>query len=202
MNRQTAACGLTAAMAFICTSCVSSPAPLPSPSSSVSGPQLTGTISVTGAVPFSSTFNASAAIEVAGKHTPARVGSNCAEYANGFDQSAKNGGGKGFDAPEVQSAKVNHHSVFVSVSMATGYAGPGTYDSRRNSSLGGYASRDVDNPSGVETTTFSSSIHGLTTLTVNPDGSGALDVIGWGTTEVHGLATISAAITWICNQCR
>src|SRR5260370_11907243 len=113
MNRQTAACGLTAAMAFICTSCVSPPAPPPSPSSSVSGPQLTGTISVTGAVPLSSTFNASAAIEVAGTKTPAPVGSNCAEYANEFDQSAQNEAGRAFAPPHLQTPNVNHPTLFV-----------------------------------------------------------------------------------------
>jgi hypothetical protein len=216
MNRQTAAWGLTAAVALICSSCVSESVPAPSPSPgfptavltpspSPSGPRLTGTISVTGVVQLTSTFSASAAIDVAGTQTPARAGSTCPEYAKGFDQSAQDGGGKGFDAPKVQSAIVNHHGVYVSVSMATGYAGPGTYDSRRNSSLGGYASQDVDNASGVETTAFTSSIHGLTTLTVNPDGSGSLNLTDWGSTEEHGAAgaggaSINASVTWVCQQ--
>ena len=90
---------------------------------------------MTGAVQLRSTFSASVAIEVTGTQTPAPAGSTCAEYAEGFDQRAQNGGGKAFDASEVLSAKVNGQTMYVSVSMATGYAGPGTYDSRRHGSL-------------------------------------------------------------------
>jgi hypothetical protein len=160
---------------------------------------------VTGAVQLSSTFSAPAALEVAGTQTPAPAGSTCAEYARGFDRPAQDGGGKGFDAPEVHSAKVNRQTMYVSVSMATGYAGPGTYDSRRNSSLTGYAAQDVDNASGVATTSFTPRIHGFTTLTVNADGSGSLVLTDWGSTEVHGAVgaggvSINASVTWVCQQ--
>ncbi len=215
MNRQKAAWGLTAAVALICTSCVSAPAPSPSsgsptatvptPNLSPSGPRLTGTISVTGAVQLRSAFSAPAAIEVAGTQTPAPVGSTCAEYARGFDQGVQNGGGKGFDAPEVYSAKVKSQTVYVSVSMATGYAGPATYDSRHDSSLGGYASQNVDNAAGIETTPFESRIHGTTIMTVNADGSGSLELIDWGSSEVHGAVgaggvSINASVTWVCQR--
>ncbi len=217
MNRQKATWGLTAAVALIGTSCISACSPVPSPipgrptvtvptlSPSQSGPRLTGTISVTGAVHLTSTFSASAALEVAGTQTPAPVGSTCAEYANGFDQPVQDPVEKGFDAPEVLSAKVNRQTMYVSVSMAKGYAGPGTYDSRRNSSLSGYAAQNLDNAFGVSTTSFTSSIHGLTTLTVNQDGSGSLELTDWGSTEVHGAVgaggvSISASITWVCQK--
>ena len=160
---------------------------------------------MTGAVQLNSTFSASAAIEVAGTQTPAPAGSTCADYAEGFDEDAQDGGGKGFDAPEVHSVEVNHESMYVSVSLAGGYAGPGTYDSRRTSSLAGYASQDVDNASGIVTTPFESRVHGLTTLTVNADGSGSLGLTNWGSTEVHGATgaggvSINASITWVCQQ--
>jgi hypothetical protein len=210
-----------AAVAVICTSCISAsapaqstrpasptataPIPSPSPSSGPSGPRLTGTISVTGGVQLTSTFSTPAAQEVAGTQTPAPVGSTCAEYAMGFDRPSQDGGGKSFDAPEVHSAKVNHQSIYVSVSIGKGYTGPGTYDSRRNSSLQGYAGQDVENPTGVATTPFDSRIHGLTTLTVNPDGSGSMNLVDWGSTEVHGAVgaggvSINASITWVCQQ--
>ncbi len=217
MSRLPLALGLSAAVALIFTSCIfdSAPVPmrspgsrattLPTPSPSPSGPRLTGTISVTGAVQLSSTFNAFAALEVAGAQIPAPAGSTCAAYAEGFDQRAQDGGGKGFDAPEVLSAKVGNQTMYVSVTMVTGYAGPKTYDSRDYSSLGGYASQDVDNASGIVTTPFTSSSHGLTTLTVNPDGSGSLRLTDWGSTEAHGAVgaggvSISASITWVCQQ--
>jgi hypothetical protein len=133
------------------------------------------------------------------------VGSTCAEYARGFSQLAQDGGGFGFDAPEVHSAKVNGHSVYVSVSIATGFAGPGTYDSRLTAALGGYADEEVDNASGIETTPFTSQVHGLTSLTVKGDGSGALLLTDWGSTEVHGAVgaggvRINAFISWTCQQ--
>jgi hypothetical protein len=155
-------------------------------------------------VRLSSSFETFAAIEVAGAQTPA-AGSTCADYARGYERSAQNGGGRGFDPPEVHSAKVNDQTMYVSVSIGTGYAGPGTYDSRRDSSLGGYASQDVDNPAGIVTTTFESRVHGVTRLTVNADGSGLLNLVDWGSTEVHGATgaggvSINASIVWVCQQ--
>src|SRR5260370_899608 len=179
MSRLPLALGLTAAVALIFTSCIfdSAPVPmrspgsrtttLPTPSPSPSGPRLTGTISVTGAVQLSSTFNAFAALEVAGAQIPAPAGSSCAAYAEGFDQRAQDGGGKRFDAPEALTAKVGNQTMYVSVTMVTGYAGPQPYDSREYTSLAAYASQDVDNSSGIVTTPVTSSRHGLTTLTVS-----------------------------------
>jgi hypothetical protein len=212
-----------AALALVCcTGCVSAsaptqstrsapptataPTPSPSPSPGPAGPRLTGTISVMGGVQLTSTFSAPAAVDVAsGTQSPEPAGSTCAQYAMGFDRPAQEGGGKGFDAPEVHSAVVNHQSMYVSVSVGTGYAGPGTYDSRQNGSLRGYAGQDVENPTGVATTPFDSRMHGVTILTVNPDGSGSISMADWGSTEVHGAVgaggvSISGSITWVCQQ--
>jgi hypothetical protein len=105
----------------------------------------------------------------------------------------------------VRTARINNESVYVSVSMSKGYAGPGTYDSRLNHSLSGYAAQDVDNAAGIETTIFSSGIHGETLLTVGPDGSGSLDLTDWGSGEVHGATgaggvRINARIDWRCDR--
>jgi hypothetical protein len=152
---------------------------------------------------LTSTFTAPASIEVGGNPTPAPSGWTCTDYARGFD--APTGGGKGFHPPEFQSADVNHESMYLSVSMPTGYTGPGSYDSRTNPALQGYAAQNVDNAAGPATTPFSSSIHGATVLTVNPDGSGSLDLINWGSTEVHGAVgaggvSVSGSVKWTCRS--
>jgi hypothetical protein len=209
-----------AALALVCcTGCVSASAPAqsapstataPTPSPSLppgpAGPRLTGTISVTDGVRLTSTFSAPAAVDAAsGIQSPEPAGSTCPQYAMGFDRPAQEGGGKGFNAPEVHSSVINHQSMYVSVSVGTGYTGPGTYDSRQNGSLRGYAGQDVANPSGVATTPFDSRVHGVTMLTVNPDGSGSISMADWGSTEVHGAVgaggvSISGSITWVCQQ--
>lgn len=199
---------------MICTSCISGPPPSAGPSFrpvtvapsnrpiGPSGPRIVGTVSVTGAVSLNSTFNGYAAVEIAGAQTSAPAGSTCSEYAQGFELSTQSG--RGFDAPEVQSAEVDRQTIYVSVQMPSGYSGPGTYDSRRNSSFAGYASQDElnpYNPSGTVTIVFMPRIHGFTTLTVKPDGSGALLLTNW--TQVSGAAgagPISVSITWICQQ--
>jgi hypothetical protein len=203
------------AVAFIiCTSCIAGPPPAAgssSPTATVapssrsvgpSGPRILGTVSATGSVNLNSTFSAYATVEVAGAQTPAPVGSTCTEYAQGFELAAQSG--RGFDAPEIQSAEVDRQTIYVSVQMASGYSGPGTYDSRRNSSFAAYASQDElnpYNPSGTVTIVFMPRIHGFTTLTVKADGSGVLHLTDW--TQVSGAAgggPISVSMTWICQQ--
>lgn len=206
---------LGAAVVLILTSCApaspTSPVshaqstPKPSPSSVATGPRLTGTISVAGGVRLTSTFSVPASVEVDGNATPAPAASTCADYARGFDVPTASGGGKGFHPPEFQSDKVNHETMYLSVSMPEGYAGPGAYDSRINPSLQGYFAQNIDNPMGVATTPFSSSIHGATLLTVNPDGSGSLDLVNWGSTEVHGAGgaggvSVSGTVKWTCHS--
>src|SRR5450759_2785819 len=214
LNRRRIRWALLAVALMICTSCITGPSPSAGPSfpsatvapssRSVgpSGPRILGTVSVTGAVKLNSTFSAYATVEVAGAQTPAPVGSTCAEYAQGFELAAQSG--RGFDAPEIQSAEVDRQTIYVSVQMASGYSGPGTYDSRRNSSFAAYASQDElnpYNPSGTVTIVFMPRIHGSTTLTVEADGSGVLQLTDW--TQVSGAAgggPISVSMTWICQQ--
>jgi len=195
---------------IICTACTTAPprsagppatvAP-PSRSAGPSGPRIQGTVSATGAVNLNTTFSAYATVEVAGAQTPAPVGSTCAEYAQGFELTGE--GGRGFDAPEVQTAEVDRQTIYISVQIGSGYSGPGTYDSRRNISLIGYASQDEvnpNNPSGTVTAVFMPRTRGFTTLTVKPDGSGVLQLTDW--TQVSGAAgagPTSVSVTWTCR---
>jgi hypothetical protein len=215
LDRRRIRWALLAVALIICTSCVTGPPPSAGPafppatvappsSRSVgpAGPRILGTVSVTGAVNLNSTFSAYATVEVAGAQTPAPVGSTCAEYAQGFELAAQSG--SGFDAPEVQSAEVDRQTIYVSVQIASGYSGPGTYDSRRNSSFAEYASQDElnpYNPSGTVTIVFMPRIRGFTSLKVKADGSGVLQLTDW--TQISGAAgggPISVSITWTCQQ--
>jgi hypothetical protein len=171
------------AVAFIiCTGCIAGP------------PPAAGSSSPTATVAPSS--------RSVGPSGPRILGSTCTEYAQGFELAAQSG--RGFDAPEVQSAEVDRQTIYVSVQMASGYSGPGTYDSRRNSSFAAYASQDElnpYNPSGTVTVVFMPRIRGFTTLTVKADGSGVLQLTDW--TQVSGAVgggPISVSITWICQQ--
>jgi hypothetical protein len=199
---------------MICANCVTEPSPAAGPAvppasvapsnrpAGPSGPRILGTVSATGAVNLNSTFTTYATLEVDGAQTPAPFGSTCAEYAQGFELAAP--GGRGFDAPEVQSAEIDRQTIYVSVQIPSGYSGPGTYDSRRNISFAGYASQDEinpDNPSGTVTAVFMPRTRGFTTLTVNEDGSGALQLTDW--TQVSGAAgasPTSVSVTWTCKQ--
>ncbi len=161
-------------------------------------PIISGTLSITGQFVVTGTFTSHAAVDLDGVQTPAPSSTTCASFANGYAQQLPLGG-TGFDAP---IAKTNGPTaVSVSVSLATGYLGPGTYDSGNNPFLSGTATVTVTTAQGPSYYVFHS--HGSgTTLHVTPDGSGSVQLTGWVDDETrggNGTGLVTGVMTWTCR---
>lgn len=162
-------------------------------------PVLSGSVSIAGQFVATDSFTTPAEVEVAGSQTPAPSGSTCADYARGYAQDADHGGGRGFDAPIVQTTGAP--GVYLSISLPTGYQGPGTYSGKRFPVLSGIASIAVNSAEGPAYSLFHSH-GGETTFTVAADGSGTAQLTGWVNDETRGgnqTGVITGTVTWTCR---
>lgn len=203
---------LCALPALALAACVSSPqhpaaseTPLPSShppsaSASASGLQLSGALSVSGQFVVAAAFTSPALVDVGSAQTPAPSGTSCTAYAQGFPEDSQHGGGVGFDPPAARAAGADS-SAYVSVSLPTGYRGPGTYSSATLSALSGVATVAVQTGEGSAYYTFNSR-GGAITLTVAPNGSGGVSFSSWLDSETrggNGTGAITGTFNWKCH---
>jgi hypothetical protein len=186
--------------ALACAACSANPAAHDSPSQR-SGPLLTGTISVSGGATLTATFSARAEVLSGGSLTSVSASDTCANYADGLTQNPTS-----FSAPELQTA--GGSNVYMKATIASDYHGPGTYSSETTPLFDGTLVYGIGFATGQNgaATVFRSSIHGIhgaTTLTVRPDGSGSLEFSDWQSDEVRGdtgpAATVDGTVTWTCH---
>lgn len=191
---------------FVMASCAQTPAANrenttsagPTAAVTPGGLGLTGSLIMSGQFAFTGGFTALAPIEVSGSVTPAPPETSCSQYAQGYPQDPQHGGGIGFDPPAAHIP--GPPSLYLSVSLPTGYRGPGTYSSRTSTALSGTAAVGVGAAEGLSYYTFNSR-DGATVLTVRPDGSGTVTYSGWQDSERRGgnqTGTITGSLTWTC----
>ena len=128
--------------------------------------------------------------------SPAPAGLTCAQFAAGE--------GGSFAPPTFDVLSGNYKFYFEAV-MASGYHGPGAYQSADEPSLTGTIAVDVGVAGGQQgaVSIFRSHINGSSTLTVHGDGSGTFDYSEWGSDEVRGntgsAASVSGTVRWSCG---
>jgi hypothetical protein len=200
--------------AFACTACepstgsvsraTASPAPSTSssPSPAISGPVLSGTVSISGAATIpTTTFEVGAQLDAGQTEIAPPAGATCADYARGFagmPMSVPHS----FVAPALQTT--GQHNIYVGVMMTGGYTGPGTYMAPAVRTLTGAAVEGIGADASAVYTVFHSGDAGSMTLTVNPDGSGSLHFEHWDRDEVRQVpgqsqVNVSGVITWVCR---
>lgn len=163
-----------------------------SPSPHGTGPLLTGTITVTGAYAETDTFATRAQVESGGSTATAPPGFTCAEYAQGI-QDPRGSGTTTFVTPVVATtgSTAGAFPVNFAAKIDSGYAGPGTYRSSTLHSLTGNMVVNVGN-----FIDFFRSDPGMTTLAVNPNGSGTLSYTNWFSNGSQSY--MSGTVAWTC----
>jgi hypothetical protein len=175
----------------------------PAASAAVVGPILSGTVSIAGAATIPTTsFTVDAQLEEGAAQASPLPNASCAEYSNGFSSAPTASAGVGFAAPMLQTT--GYHSIYVSVTMARGYKGPGVYDSVQTPSLAGIAVEGIGSPGVAWYTVFHANDQGATTLIVHPDGSGSVRIVHWDSDEVRqapgvSQVAIDGIVTWTCR---
>lgn len=155
---------------------------------------LTGIVETSEDVSLHATFHAP--IEVAagnGSATP-QPGLTCAAYATAASSV--------FVPPQFDVIAGGHSMYFAAT--ATGFHGPGDYQSAGSGAITGTISVGVNVEAGEQPTysIFRSSIGGSSAMTVRPNGSGTFSFAEWGSDEVRGntgsAASISGELSWTC----
>lgn len=169
------------------------PSSSPPPSPSGTGPLLTGTITVIHAYAETDTFTTRAEIETGGATTAAPAGFTCADYARGI-RDPRRSGAITFVTPVVETdgSTAGAFPVHFATGIDAGYAGPGTYESSTLHSLTGSLVVNVG-----QFIDFFRSDPGMTTLTVNPNGSGTLSYTNWFSNGSQ--SHISGTVAWTCH---
>lgn len=156
---------------------------------------LSGIVQTSEDVSLNAPFHAP--VEVAGSSGNAtrQPGATCGMYA-----AAASGV---FVPPQFDITSAGHSMYFAAT--ATGYHGPGDYQSAGTGSLTGTISIGVNVEAGEQPTysIFRSSIGGSSAMTVRPNGSGTFTFAEWGSDEVRGdtgsAASISGEVSWSCG---
>jgi hypothetical protein len=175
----------------------------PSPSQAGVGPKLVGTVAISGAATIPATqFTTGAQLDAGQTQTAAPAGATCADYAHGFEH-APNVVPLSFVGPLIQTD--GFHNIYVQATMATGFKGPGVYDSAHVPSLRGNAVEGIGTGATQVYTVFHAGDAGATVLTVNADGSGSLRIDHWDSDEVRQTAgssqvSISGVVSWTCQD--
>jgi hypothetical protein len=155
--------------------------------------RLNGTVSVAGGYAVHGDFSTAPAVLRGALPTAAPAGYTCADYAHG---SRDPSGASTFVSPQMQTAGAS--SVYVQITLASGYRGPSTYDSTTAPVLTGIASITIPPASAPVIDTFRSSFYGSVTLTVRPDGSGSVTITDWGSPGSD--SRISGTASWSCTE--
>jgi hypothetical protein len=169
---------------------VTTPPPIPAPDLA----SLKGTVAVAGGYAVRGDFSTAPAVLRGALPTAAPAGYTCTDYAHGELDSAS--GASTFVSPQMQTSGAS--SVFMQVTLASGYRGPSTYDSSTTPALTGIAAITIPPASAPQIDTFRSSFYGSVTLTVRPDGSGSVTITNWGSPGSD--SRISGSATWSCRS--
>jgi hypothetical protein len=169
---------------------VTSPHPTPAPALT----RLNGTVRVAGGYTVHGDFSTAPAVLRGALPAAAPAGYTCADYAHGELDSAS--GASTFVSPQMQTAGAS--SVFVQVTLASGYRGPSTYDSTTTPALTGTAAITIPPASAPVIDDFHSRFYGSVTLTVRPDGSGSVTITNWGSPGSD--SRISGSASWSCRN--
>lgn len=194
---------ICAAVAFVAVSCTSTPtptvhasSPTVMPSSGYGGPMLAGMVSISGQFVVTASFAVPVEVGAGAHQTAAPSGMTCGDYANGYSANSQ---AQSFDSPAAQTG--GSPSVYVSVTLPTGYNGPGTYSARTSPALTGVATVAVTTAEGPSYYVFRSQ-GGDTTLSVAADGSGTVLLSNWPDTESrggNGTGRITGTVSWMCR---
>jgi len=190
------------ALLSVVIGCVAACDPSPSQGATVSstplpGVALHGRVALTGDYTFSSAFTAPALIQSGAATTTPVPASSCRMYAAASSSGAP---GDAFVLPTVEIT--NPRPVFITVTVRSGYHGPGTYSGAAVPSMSGRAAVDIIEAGGYATQTYLSTDASPMTLTVHADGSGAFSFDRWRTDEVRGgniAGHLNGTVTWTCG---
>jgi len=181
-------------------SCESGAAPMassevtsPSTVAPAGSPILQGTVIITGAYTSSGSFTTHAEFDMSRSSFTPPAAPSCADYARGVPDAPHQS--RSFVGPEIDTGGAN--AVYFNTVLATGYAGPGTYASQSAPALSGSATITIPPASAPQFDTFTSRYGGRTVLTVEADGSGIVQMIGWRSGGSD--SRISGTVSWTCT---